>query len=126
MACLPCHPLLQGPFTGIFVFVQLWSCYFSVSMAPHKEDPDPENSFNNFDNASTVGIMTPQGHVRNRCKRCTALLCSTVGVVCILLSYVICGAIVFSNLEGSTYGTGTTITLFDRKHGSIRPRNISN
>jgi hypothetical protein len=40
------------------------------SMAPHhssKEEPDPENSFNNFDNASTAGIMTaPQGQVRNR------------------------------------------------------------
>ena len=36
---------------------------------PHqsKEEPDPENSFNNFDNASTAGIMTaPQGQVRNR------------------------------------------------------------
>ena len=71
-------------------------------MAPtHKEEPDPENSFNNFDNASTAGIMTPQGQVRNRCKRWTALLCSTIGVVCILVSYVICGAIVFSNLEGN-------------------------
>lgn len=76
-------------------------------MAPHhssKEEPDPENSFNNFDNASTAGIMTaPQGQVRNRCKRWTALLCSTVGVVCILVSYVICGAIVFSNIEGNSY-----------------------
>ena len=87
---------------------------------------DLENSFTtSFDNGSTASIMagstglssnTGQVHHhhpgqvhggatadnRSRCKRWTALLCSTVGIIFILLAYVICGAIVFSNLEGAS------------------------
>ena len=71
-------------------------------MTTTKEDHiDLENSF-----SSTSHIIAKKGKLQGRCKRCTTLVCSTVGVVFVLLAYVICGAIVFSNLEGTSYAKG--------------------
>lgn len=78
-------------------------------------EPDLE-SYNNFDNASTAGMVHPGDNEKStRLKRCTSILCSSLGVASILVAYTICGAIVFSNLEGSSsrgilfYGTSNPI-----------------
>ena len=70
------------------------------------EQIDLENSF-----GSTSHILAKKENLHSRCKRCTTIVCSTVGVVFVLLAYVICGAIVFSNLEGATYSKGELINL---------------
>ena len=75
------------------------NCWKRKTMASSKE-VDLEN----YDNTSTSKmVLTPRKvqSSRSKCKNCITLVFSSIGVVFLLLSYIICGAIVFSNIEGN-------------------------
>ena len=63
-----------------------------------------EVDLENYDNTSTTNMVLTPRKVQSsgsRCKRCITLIFSSIGIVFLLLGYIICGAIVFSNLEGN-------------------------
>ena len=86
------------------------NCWKRKTMASSKE-VDLEN----YDNTSTSKmVLTPRKvqSSRSKCKNCITLVFSSIGVVFLLLSYIICGAIVFSNIEGNySRHRGKTIYL---------------
>ena len=69
-------------------------------MAASKEGIDLEN----YDNTSTANMLltTPRKMKSgSRCRNCITLVFSSIGIIFLLLGYIICGAIVFSNIEGN-------------------------
>ena len=70
------------------------------TMAASKEGIDLEN----YDNTSTANMLltTPRKMKSgSRCRNCITLVFSSIGIIFLLLGYIICGAIVFSNIEGN-------------------------
>ncbi len=80
---------------------------FNTSGNSKDECADLETS-NNYDNASTVGIIKANksgkglhsgSNNKNKTKLLTRVVCSACGVATILVFYIFCGAIVFLSLE---------------------------
>ena len=100
---LICHSLLQEDLIQALLPTSKLSTnlYYGSTTADIMTAQHPPKQLSSAAVSSAVTASARNGgKVRNRCRRWTALFCSTLGIVCILLAYVICGAIVFASLEG--------------------------
>ena len=61
-----------------------------------------EVDLENYDNTSTANMLLTPRKMKSgsRCRNCITLVFSSIGIIFLLLGYIICGAFVFSNIEG--------------------------
>ena len=80
------------------------------TMAMASKEVDLEN----YDNTSTANMLLTPRKMKSgsRCRNCITLVFSSIGIIFLLLGYIICGAFVFSNIEGK-YSThkGTYVKI---------------
>ena len=81
----------------------------AASSVNNKDDSADLETSNNYDNASTAGIIrnNKNKYKNNKTRFVTRVLCSACGVATILVFYIFCGAIVFLSLENVSYNTET-------------------
>ena len=75
-----------------------------------------EVDLENYDNTSTANMLLTPRKMKSgsRCRNCITLVFSSIGIIFLLLGYIICGAFVFSNIEGK-YSTHKGMLKLDFK-----------
>ena len=87
------------------------------TMAMASKEVDLEN----YDNTSTANMLLTPRKMKSgsRCRNCITLVFSSIGIIFLLLGYIICGAFVFSNIEGK-YSTHKGMLKLDFKKLFLR------